>query len=218
MKIVLIDNYDSFTYNLYQQVAGVLKKISDDNVLDIIRNDQLTLDEIKERNYDKYIISPGPGSPADPNYFGVCGDVITEIGQTKPVLGVCLGMQGIAHYFGGKVISAKAKLHGKTSRVAHDEKGLFANLPQEVEVMRYHSLVADPVNLPDSLLITAIALSQEWGDIDLDSINRNRENLKDVEIMGLRHKEYLVEGVQFHPESFGTEAGDVMIQNFLINT
>lgn len=199
-KILIIDNYDSFTYNLYQYVGELLEANENhsekDFVLDVVRNDELTFEEIKNRQYEKIIISPGPGDPADTAYFGVCARVIIELGKTTPVFGVCLGMQGIAHYFGGKVVRAAKPMHGKTSIIAHDGKGVFANIPQDIEVMRYHSLIAEKNSLPDSLEITATA--------------------KDTgEIMGLRHKQYPIEGIQFHPESFATDGGKIMLKNFL---
>lgn len=197
MKILVIDNYDSFTFNLYQYVGEILQAQKKPFVVDVNRNDQITVSEIKKRKYDKIILSPGPGDPADKAYFGVCADVLTKLGKTIPVLGVCLGMQGMAHYFGGKVVRAKLPMHGKTSIIQHDNKGIFAGLPQGLEVMRYHSLVAEKKSLPAVLEITAEA--QDSG-----------------EIMGLRHKKYPIEGMQFHPESFATEAGKQMLKNFLL--
>lgn len=197
MKILIIDNYDSFTYNLYQYVGDVLQSDAKSFTLDVKRNDEITLAQIKKARYDGIIISPGPGSPDDPKYFGVCADVILQLGKTTPLLGVCLGMQGIAHYFGGRVVRARVPMHGKTSIITHDGKGVFAGLPQGLEVMRYHSLVVDPAHLPDELEITA----------------RTKEG---DEIMGLRHKKYPIEGIQFHPESFATEGGKQMLKNFII--
>lgn len=196
MKVLIIDNYDSFTFNLYQSIGEILRERDENFVIDVFRNDAISLGEIKKRTYDRIILSPGPGDPADKAYFGVCADVLTNIGKKTPVLGVCLGMQGMAHYFGGKVVRAKKPMHGKTSLVSHDGKGIFQSIPQHIEVMRYHSLVADKQSLPKSLVITAT--SQDSG-----------------EIMGLRHKEFPVEGIQFHPESFATEAGKQMLSNFL---
>ena len=132
-------------------------------------------------------------------YFGVCADVLTKIGKETPVLGVCLGMQGIAYYFGGKVVRAKVPMHGKTSMITHDKKGVFQGLAQDLEVMRYHSLVADSDSLPDVLEKTAVV----------------KGNSEESEIMGLRHKQYPIEGIQFHPESFATEGGKQMLSNFL---
>ncbi|MBU0999797.1 aminodeoxychorismate/anthranilate synthase component II [Patescibacteria group bacterium] len=196
MKILIIDNYDSFTYNLYQYIGEILTDEGKKFTLDVIRNDAITFKEIKERKYEKIIISPGPGDPGNPAYFGVCGDVLTKLGKQIPVLGVCLGMQGIAHYFGGRVVRASRPMHGKTSIIKHDEKGVFKGLPQNLEVMRYHSLVADKTTLPCCLQITATSKDTK-------------------EIMGLRHKKYPIEGIQFHPESFATEGGKEMLTNFL---
>lgn len=196
MKILIIDNYDSFTYNLYQYVGEILTSAQKKFTLDVARNDEISLNEIKKRKYNRIIISPGPGDPSDKKYFGVCADVITKLGKKTPVLGVCLGMQGVAHYFGGRVVRAKLPMHGKTSVIKHDGKGVFAALPQGIEVMRYHSLVADESALPKTLVVTARA-----EDTD--------------EIMGLRHTKYPIEGIQFHPESFATEGGKQIIRNFL---
>jgi anthranilate synthase/aminodeoxychorismate synthase-like glutamine amidotransferase len=199
MKVLIIDNYDSFTFNLYQYVGEILVNSKESFVVDVVRNDKITLAEIKQKDYDRIIISPGPGNPADPAYFGVCSQVLLELGQTIPVFGVCLGMQGMAHYFGGKVIKAKVPMHGKTSLINHDGRGVFHDLPLGLQIMRYHSLVADIDSLPESLEITSQVLDQG------------------AEIMGLRHKKYPIEGVQFHPESFATEAGKNMLKNFLFN-
>lgn len=200
MKVLIIDNYDSFTYNLYQYLGEILQDSGESFKPDVVRNDELSLEQIKSLNYDRVVISPGPGDPSDKAYFGVCAEVILELGKNTPVFGVCLGMQGICHYFGGQVIRANLPMHGKTSRINHDGKGVFANLPQNLEVMRYHSLVANPDNLPDSLEISA------WVESDFGK-----------EIMGLRHKQYPIEGIQFHPESFATEGGMEMLRNFIKN-
>jgi len=197
MKILIVDNYDSFTYNLYQMTGEILEFRRKPFVLDVVRNDEITIEKIKRRGYAKIILSPGPGNPADRAYFGVCADVLTILGKDTPVLGVCLGMQGMAHYFGGKVVSAKTPMHGKTSLIRHDGKGIFTGLPQNLEVMRYHSLVAEKSSLPSSLTITAD--SQDTG-----------------EIMGLRHNTYPIEGIQFHPESFATEGGKQILSNFIL--
>lgn len=197
MKVLIIDNYDSFTYNLYQYTGEILENQKLPFVLDVIRNDESTLEEIISRKYSHIIISPGPGDPKDREYFGVCSDVILNVGRYTPVLGVCLGLQGIAYYFGGKVVRARVPMHGKTNKVWHDEKGVFRNLPQDLEVMRYHSLVVEEASLPDCLEITA------------------KVNEPEGEIMGIRHKVYPIEGIQFHPESFATEGGMQMLRNFL---
>ena len=201
MKTLILDNYDSFTYNLYQCVGEIQKETQEPFTLDVKRNNEITLSEIRSKRYDRIIISPGPGSPDNLAYFGVCADVLLKLGPKIPILGVCLGMQGMAHYFGGKVIRARVPMHGKTSIITHDGKGVFADLPQNLEVMRYHSLVADHKTLPECLVISARTASK---------------NKKDPqEIMGLRHKEHPIEGIQFHPESFATEGGKVMLKNFL---
>lgn len=199
MNILIIDNYDSYTYNLYQVVGVLCQDRFSGFGLDVVRNDKITLKEIITRAYDRIILSPGPGSPADYAYFGVCSDVIVKLGKSTPIFGVCLGMQGIAHYFGGSVIHAKKTMHGKSSIISHTSEGVFSGIPQKVSVMRYHSLVVSPESLPSCLCITARS-------IDTD------------EIMGLRHTKYPIQGVQFHPESFATETGTAMIQNFIDQT
>jgi len=202
MKVLIIDNFDSFTYNLYQYAGEIINNRFGGEkgaMVEVIRNNELGPGEIKKRNYDRIIISPGPGTPEDPAYFGVCSSVITELGQTTPVLGVCLGMQGIAHLFGGKVVRAKVPMHGKTSPIEHDGRGVFRGLPQQLVVMRYHSLVVKPDTVPDTLEVTA----------KVESLSG------DHEIMGLRHKSLPIEGIQFHPESFATEGGKIMVENFI---
>lgn len=197
MKILLIDNYDSFTYNLYQLVGQILEEKNEKFILDVFRNDEIRLSEIKKTGYQKIIISPGPGDPSDKHYFGVCADVLVDLGRITPVLGVCLGMQGIGYYFGGRVSRAKKIMHGKTSILTHSGKKLFSGLPQDLEVMRYHSLVVERKNLPEDLEILATS--------------------DDGEIMGLSHKKFPISGVQFHPESFATEGGKKILENFLFN-
>ena len=201
MKALIIDNYDSFTYNLYQYVGELMEFHFDDYVLDVLRNDEITLDEIRRREYDKIIISPGPGTPEDPEYFGVCAQVITELGKDTPLLGVCLGMQGISWCFGAKIARAHVPMHGKLSPVEHDGRGVFTALPQQLEVMRYHSLIVEIDSIPDELEVTSTV--GEKGE-------------PGYEIMGVRHKKYPIEGIQFHPESFGTEGGKKMLENFLL--
>jgi len=196
MNVLIIDNYDSFTYNLYQLIGELLEQTHRMFRLRVFRNDKITVKQIKRSNYDRIILSPGPGDPSDPSYFGVCKDILIDVGRKTPVLGVCLGMQGIAYYYGGRIIKSRLPMHGKTSSINHDKNGVFLGLPQGLEVMRYHSLVADPVAVPESLIVTATVGS---------------------EVMGLRHKAYPIEGIQFHPESFATEAGRLMIENFLFN-
>lgn len=189
MKTVIIDNYDSFTYNLYQYLGEL-----DERPL-VFRNDRITAEEVKQLSPDRIIISPGPGNPENPAYFGVCRQVILELGSTIPLLGVCLGHQGIAAAFGGRVVRAPEVMHGKTSEVFHDSSALFAGLPQPFQVMRYHSLVADKTTFPDALVATA--------------------HTADGIIMGLRHRDLPIYGVQFHPESIGTPAGRRLIENFI---
>ena len=190
MKFLIIDNYDSFVYNIAQYLGEL-------NVnCDVIRNDKITIDQIKKNNYDAIIISPGPGTPEDKKYFGICTDVIKELGPTKPMLGICLGHQGIIHAFGGKVTNAGCVRHGKTSPIKHTDSSLFSNVKNPFRATRYHSLVGDKTIIPESLEITATATD-------------------DSEIMAIRHKEYLIEGVQFHPESIMTEDGKKILGNFV---
>lgn len=198
MKVLIIDNYDSFTYNLYQYVGEVLEERGGSFTVDVVRNDEKSFAELKSHSYDRVIISPGPGNPADEKYFGVCTEVLKNPAASQKILGVCLGMQGMAHVFGGRVVKAAVPMHGKTSAISHDGKGVFAGLPQGIEVMRYHSLIAEEKSLPAVLEITAHTQGAE------------------PEIMGLRHKTLPIEGIQFHPESFATEGGKAMLRNFLI--
>ncbi len=190
MKFLIIDNYDSFTYN----IAQLLGEIGVES--DVIRNDKITLDQIIEKKYDAIVISPGPGTPEDRRYFGICSDVIREMGPTTPILGICLGHQGIIHEFGGKVINAGCVRHGKTSQIKHQGDSLFAGVQNPFRATRYHSLVGDKTIIPDILKITAVAED-------------------DGEVMGVSHKKYLIEGVQFHPESILTTEGKKILQNFV---
>ena len=190
MKFLIIDNYDSFVYNLAQRL-GELGVTSD-----VIRNDKLTINQIKNGNYDAIVISPGPGTPDDERYFGICKEVIQELGPTTPILGVCLGHQGIISCFGGKVINAGNVRHGKTSQIKHYDDSMFSGIKNPFRATRYHSLVGDKTIIPDSLKVTAIAED-------------------DGEIMGVSHKEYLIEGVQFHPESIMTDEGTKILGNFI---
>lgn len=198
-KVLLIDNYDSFTYNLYQYMGEVMEESNQPFRIDVVRNDEKSYEQLNSHSYDRVVISPGPGNPSDPKYFGVCAEILQNPAPTQKILGVCLGMQGIAHVYGGKVVRAAQPVHGKTSPIEHDGKGVFAGLPQGIEVMRYHSLIAEESSLPASLDITA------W-----------TTGMGAKEIMGLRHKTLPVEGIQFHPESFATEGGKVMLRNFLL--
>ena len=190
MKFLIIDNYDSFVYNLAQRL-GELGVTSN-----VIRNDELTIEQIKNGGYNAIIISPGPGTPDDKRYFGICKEVIQELGQTTPILGVCLGHQGIISCFGGKVVNAGNVRHGKTSQVKHYDDSMFNGIKNPFRATRYHSLVGDKTIIPDSLKITAVAED-------------------DGEVMGVSHKEYLIEGVQFHPESILTDEGTKILENFI---
>lgn len=204
--VYLVDNYDSFTYNLYQYIGEVLttaklsNQIGDFEVI-VARNDQVTVADIEAAHTDRIIISPGPGSPEDESYFGVCAQVITELGPKIPLLGVCLGMQGIVHCFGGKVVKAYVPMHGKVSPISHDGMGIFKDIPDQLEVMRYHSLMAAAESMPDCLALTAVV-----GDLGSDS----------YEIMAVKHKQFPIQGIQFHPESFATEGGKELMKNFLL--
>ncbi len=191
--MLMIDNYDSFTYNLVQYLG----ELGADVV--VHRNDQITVDEIKKLNPERIMISPGPCTP---NEAGVSMAVIKEFAGKLPVLGVCLGHQSIGQVFGGKIIHAKEIMHGKTSMIHHNNTGVFAGLTNPYEATRYHSLVIEKKSLPDCLEITA------WTE--------NKDGSMD-EIMGVKHKELAVEGVQFHPESILTEHGHDLLRNFLKN-
>ena len=190
MKILIIDNYDSFVYNLAQLLGELRTEPA------VLRNDKITLEDVVKMDPDAIVISPGPGHPADRRYFGVCTDVIGELGHRIPILGVCLGHQGIVHAFGGKVINAKKIRHGKTSLIQYTTDRLFEDVANPFKATRYHSLVADKNSFPSCREVTARALD-------------------DGEIMGIRHKHYLMEGVQFHPESVLTGEGRRMLLNFI---
>jgi anthranilate synthase component 2 len=190
MKILVIDNYDSFVYN----IAQLLGELGTEPT--VLRNDSVMLEDVQKMDPDAIVISPGPGHPADRRYFGICTDIITQLGPSVPILGVCLGHQGIVHAFGGKVINAKKIRHGKTSLIQHKADRLFEEITNPFKATRYHSLVADQSIIPSSLEITATALD-------------------DSEIMGIRHRQYLIEGVQFHPESVLTGEGRRMLLNFI---
>lgn len=215
MNVLIIDNYDSFTFNLYQYVGEILQtelsQEHNDSKVTVKRNNEITLEQIKQQGYDRIIISPGPGSPDDPAYFGVCAEVIRELGPTTPLLGVCLGMQGIAHVFGGDVVRAGVPMHGKTSPIRHDEQGVYQGLPQDIEIMRYHSLMVKADTLPECLTVTSVVANEAYADQDLMvSVEKGEE------IMGIRHKDYPIQGVQFHPESFATEGAKRLLSNFLL--
>ena len=184
--LLMIDNYDSFTYNIVQYFGELGETVR------TVRNDEITLAQIAELNPDRICVSPGPKSPKD---AGVSVDVLREFAGKKPILGVCLGHQAIGEAFGGKIIRAKQVMHGKTSKIAHTGQGVFKGLPSPFTVIRYHSLAIERASLPSCLEVTA------WTD--------------DGEIMGVRHKEFDIEGVQFHPESILSEHGHAMLKNFL---
>ncbi len=186
MKILMIDNYDSFTYNLVQLIGKFTPNII------VARNDKITIDEIVNLNPDKIVISPGPGKPEDSN---ISLNVIKELGKDIPLLGVCLGHQGIGISFGAKVTNAPELMHGKISEINHNNSGLYKNIPQRFEAGRYHSLVIDKSTLPTILEITSTT--------------------SDGIIMGVRHKEYPIEGIQFHPESILTKEGSNLIKNWI---
>ncbi len=191
--LLVIDNYDSFTFNLVQYLGELAKEHTIAREVVVKRNDDLNLNEIKAMKPDAIVLSPGPGNP---DQSGICLDVLTEISPFTPTLGVCLGHQALAQAYGGQVIRATELMHGKTSPIFHDGKGVFEDLPQPLIATRYHSLIADRDSLPNCLEVTA------W--------------LKDGTIMGLRHRKYShLQGVQFHPESVLTEKGHKLVGNFL---
>ncbi|MDN5665012.1 MAG: aminodeoxychorismate/anthranilate synthase component II [Psychrobacter sp.] len=217
MNVLIIDNYDSFTFNLYQYIGEILQTMEDDkdgaraaNVI-VKRNNEISLADVQAMNLDRIIISPGPGAPDDPAYFGICAEVIKIMGKTTPILGVCLGMQGIAHVFGGDVIRARVPMHGKVSAIRHDDAGVYQGLPQEVEIMRYHSLMVKADTLPDCLTVTAVVANDAHHHLSLTEVA-----LAGDEIMGLAHTDYPIQGVQFHPESFATEGAKRLLSNFLL--
>ena len=191
--LLVLDNYDSFTFNLVQYLGELAADHPITETLRVERNDALSLADIRALQPDAILISPGPG---DPDQSGVCLDVLRELSPTIPTLGVCLGHQSIAQVYGGKVVRAKELMHGKTSPVLHAGEGVFAGLPNPLTATRYHSLIAERESLPACLEITA------W--------------LKDGTIMGLRHRDYPhLQGVQFHPESVLTQSGHQLLSNFL---
>ena len=188
MRILLIDNYDSFTYNLFHYISKIKKNV------EVIRNDKIDVKSVLKKKYDKIVISPGPGNP---DQAGNCLKIVREVHKRIPILGVCLGHQIIGQVFGGKIIHANNLMHGKTSKIRHIKKGLFKNIQNNFEATRYHSLVVDRKKFPKKLLITA--------------------ETKNKTIMGLMHKEYDIHGFQFHPESISTKVGMKLIKNFISN-
>lgn len=215
MRLLIIDNYDSFTFNLYQYIGEITtfqKEFSNAKTEIIVkRNREITLNDIRKIAPDKIIISPGPGSPEGIEYFGVCSDTILQLGKTTPILGVCLGMQGIAYCFGGKIIKNHPPVHGKTSTIIHNRQALFNGICQDIEVMRYHSLKIEASSLPSCLEVTAVVRGASHTSNDMTHAALNGQ-----EIMGIRHKKYPIHGVQFHPESFLTERAHSLLKNFLL--
>ena len=187
MNILLIDNYDSFTYNLFHYISKFKKSV------DVFRNDKIDGKTILKKKYHKIVISPGPGNP---NQAGNCLKIVKEVHKKIPILGVCLGHQIIGQVFGGKIVNAKNLMHGKTSKIKHFKKGLFKNIKNNFDATRYHSLVVDRKKLPRNLIITA------------ETNNRT--------IMVLMHKDYDIHGFQFHPESISTNVGMKLIKNFIV--
>ncbi|MEL6261045.1 MAG: aminodeoxychorismate/anthranilate synthase component II [Cyanobacteria bacterium J06626_6] len=192
--IIVIDNYDSFTYNLVQYLGELGQTLPVAQDIQVFRNDQITLEEILEKRPDGIVISPGPGTPND---AGISLRVIEKLGPQFPILGVCLGHQSIGQVYGGKVVAAPELMHGKTSPVRHNSTGVFVGLAEPFTATRYHSLVIEPESCPDVLEVTA------W--------------VEDGTIMGVRHREYPhIQGVQFHPESVLTASGKALLKNFLV--
>ncbi|MEE7546551.1 aminodeoxychorismate/anthranilate synthase component II [Xanthomonas sp. Kuri4-1] len=189
--LLMLDNYDSFTYNLVQYLQALGAEVQ------VVRNDAMSVEQIRRLAPERIVISPGPCTP---NEAGVSLQLIEQLGATTPILGVCLGHQSIGQVYGGDVIRAGNIMHGKTSPIRHRGRGVFAGLPDGYEATRYHSLVVDKATLPDALEVTA------WTENPDGSVE---------EIMGLRHREHPVEGVQFHPESILTEHGHALLKNFL---
>ena len=185
-KIILIDNYDSFTFNLYHYLSSLKVKV------DVIRNDQITSNEILKRKYNKIVISPGPGNP---DQSGNCLKIVKSLYKKIPILGVCLGHQIIGQVFGSKIVQAKKLMHGKTSKIISKKLGILKNLPKSFEATRYHSLIIDKKTLSKHLEITAES--------------------KDGLVMGVQHKKFNVHGVQFHPESIKTKLGIKILKNFI---
>jgi len=186
MKVILIDNYDSFTFNLYHYLSSLNVKV------DVIRNDKITDKQIVKEKYDRIVISPGPGNP---NQSGNCIKIVKSLYKKIPILGVCLGHQIIGQVFGSKIVQAKKLMHGKTSVIESNKNGILKNLPSRFEATRYHSLIIDKKTLSKDLEITA--------------------QTKDGIIMGIKHKEYNIHGVQFHPESIKTIIGIKILKNFI---
>jgi anthranilate synthase component 2 len=190
LKVLIIDNYDSFVYNLAQYIG----ELGAETI--VHRNDKITLKQIRELKPERIVLSPGPGTPEDTRSFGICKEILQNLSSEMPTLGVCLGHQGIISTFGGKVVSAKRLMHGKTSPIIHDEKGIFKGVQNPFVATRYHSLVGEMSSIPKCLEVTAVSVD-------------------DGEVMSVRHVEYPIEGVQFHPESVLCQEGKLIIRNFL---
>jgi len=190
MRVLMIDNYDSCVYNLVQMLGQQGAEVV------VYRNDQVTLDKARSLRPDRIVISPGPGNPQDEQDFGICAQILRCLSPRIKTLGVCLGHQGIFSAFGGRIIRARRLMHGKTSLIGHDGKGVFTGLENPFHATRYHSLVGDGATIPPCLKVTA-------------------RSVDDQEIMGVRHTKYPLEGVQFHPESILTTSGERIIANFL---
>ncbi|MFH0897401.1 MAG: aminodeoxychorismate/anthranilate synthase component II [Candidatus Bathyarchaeota archaeon] len=190
MKVLLIDNYDSFVYNIAQYIGGLGASPI------VYRNDEISVRKVKTIQPDRIILSPGPGIPKDKRYFGNCLSIIRSLGNQIPILGVCLGHQGIAYAFGGEISHASRLMHGKTSMIRHDGEGVFKGISNPFEATRYHSLVASLFKIPSCLKVSAYSLD-------------------DCEVMAIRHVKYPIEGIQFHPESILTGEGKRILQNFL---
>ena len=189
--ILMIDNYDSFTYNIVQYLGELGATV------DVRRNDEISLDEIQQLEPEKIVISPGPCTP---NEAGISMEVVRTFGQSIPILGICLGHQSIGQSYGGEVVRARQVMHGKLSKVHHDGQGIFQGVPNPIEVTRYHSLVVSKNSVPNSLDVAA------WTEFEDGTFD---------EVMALRHRDFEVEGVQFHPESIKTQAGHQLLNNFL---
>ncbi len=190
MKVLVIDNYDSFVYNLVQYIG----EMGPETI--VYRNDQVTLQQVKALKPDRIVLSPGPGNPEDEHYFGVCKQILQQVSPQVPTLGVCLGHQGIISTFGGKVVAAKRLMHGKTSQIKHDGQGIFRGVQNPFTATRYHSLAGDKPSIPACLEVTAVSVD-------------------DGEVMSVRHVNFPIEGVQFHPESILCEDGKLILKNFL---
>jgi anthranilate synthase component 2 len=190
LKVLVIDNYDSFVYNLVQYIGECGAQPL------IYRNDEICLGDILRLGPDRIVISPGPGRPEDPRSFGICSQILQESSRETPTLGVCLGHQGIVSTFGGRIERARRLMHGKTSLICHNGEGIFKGLKNPFVATRYHSLIADRKSMPSCLEITA-------------------ESVDDLEVMGVRHVKYPIEGIQFHPESILTKEGMKLIGRFL---